>query len=428
MLTVVGIVFFVLILLGMPIGFTLGLSALAGFLTLGDLNMLKLIPQRFFSGMDLFPLMAIPFFILAGEIMNKSLITERLVNFSNSLIGHLRGGMGHVNIMASIFMAGVSGSAVADTSALGAMLIPAMEKEGYTRQYGAAITAASSIIGPIIPPSIVMVIYGSMTGVSIAGLFAGGIVPGLGMGLLLMLMNYTISKKRGFPKRERHASIKEVASNFRRAGWALVAPMIIVGGILGGIFTPTESAAVAVGYCFIVGFFVLKTLKLRHMPELLFKTARITGMTFVIVAFAASLAWILTCEQVPQMLVKQLLGISTNKYVILIIVNIFLLVVGMFMDVIASLIILSPILAPVMAALGVDPIHFGIVITINLCLALVTPPVGGCLFVASGIAGVSIEKITREIWPFIIAATILLALVTFIPAITLTIPRLFGLA
>ena len=246
MLTVVGIVFFVLILLGMPIGFTLGLSALAGFLTLGDLNLLKLIPQRFFSGMDLFPLMAIPFFILAGEIMNKSLITERLVNFSNCLIGHLRGGMGHVNIMASIFMAGVSGSAVADTSALGSMLIPAMEKEGYTRQYSAAITAASSIIGPIIPPSIVMVIYGSMAGVSIAGLFAAGIIPGFGMGLLLMLMNYTISKKRGFPKRERHASIKEIAATFRRAGWALVAPVIIVGGILGGIFTPTESAAVAV--------------------------------------------------------------------------------------------------------------------------------------------------------------------------------------
>ena len=255
MLILLAVVFFGLILLGMPVGFALGLSALAGFLYMGDLSFLSLIPQQFFSGMDLFPLMAIPFFILAGEIMNKSEITGRLVDFSSSLIGHLRGGTGHVNIMASIFMAGVSGSAVADTSALGAMLIPAMEKEGYPRHYSAAITAASSIIGPIIPPSIIMVVYGSLTGVSIAALFAGGIAPGLLMGFLLMAMNYYISAKRRYPKRETRAGFQEVMKNFRRAGVALIAPLIIVGGILGGIFTATEAAALAVGYCFFIGFF-----------------------------------------------------------------------------------------------------------------------------------------------------------------------------
>jgi TRAP-type transport system large permease protein len=427
MLLVITVVFFGLILLGMPIGFTLGIAAFAGFLMMGNLEMLALIPQRFFSGMDLFPLMAIPFFILAGEIMNKSLITLRLVKFSNPLIGHLRGGLGHVNIMASIFMAGVSGSAVADTSALGSMLIPAMEKEGYPRKYSAAITAASSIIGPIIPPSIIMVVYGSLTGVSIAGLFAGGIIPGVGMGILLMAMNHIISKRRNFPKREKRASLKEMIAGFRQAALALVAPIIIVGGILGGIFTPTESAAVAVGYCFFVGFFVFRTLKLKDIPPLLFATARTTGITFVIVAFAASLAWILTSEQVPQIIATQLFQISHNKYVILIIINIFLLIVGMFMDVIAALIILGPVLAPVVQALGIHPIHFGVIMSINLCMALVTPPVGACLFVACSISRVSMEDITMELLPFILFAGILLAIVTFIPAVTLTIPRLFGL-
>ena len=316
---------------------------------------------------------------------------------------------------------------MADTSALGAMLIPAMEKEGYPRSYSAAITAASSIIGPIIPPSIIMVVYGSLTGVSIAALFAGGIIPGLLMGIMLMIMNYYLSAKNNFPQRETRAGFREIFRTFRRAGVALIAPLIIVGGILGGIFTATEAAALAVGYCFFIGFFVLRTLKLKDVPDLLFNTVKISGVTFIIVACAAPLAWFLTNEQIPQMVAEQMLKITSNKLLLLLIINAFLLLVGLFMDVVASMIILSPILAPMAYTLGVHPIHFGIIITINLCLALVTPPVGACLFVACGVARISMEQIVRRIMPFIVVSIILLLMVTYIPQLTLWIPQLLHL-
>jgi TRAP-type transport system large permease protein len=426
MLGFMGLCFLIMLFAGMPIGFALGATALFVFLKMDMPILLNMVPQRFFAGLDMFTLMAMPFFILAGQIMNKSGITTRLVNFANVLVGHLRGGLAHANIVASIFFAGMTGAAVSDTAAIGTMLIPAMVEDGYDKDFSAAVTAASSIIGPTIPPSNMMVIYGSLMGVSIAGLFAAGILPGLLLGLILMILAGYISYKRGYPKKERRATLLEMLKASKEAISALLMPVIILGGILSGMFTPTEAAAIAVAYAFIVGTFVFKTVKLSDIPKLLEQTARTTGVVFLIIASASILGWILASERIPEQIANTFLTISHNKYVILLMINILMLIVGMFMDIAAALVILGPILHPLAVSVGVPPIQFGIIMVLSLNIALMTPPVGACLFVVCGISKLSLEAISKAIWPFIVAEVIVLFIITFFEPLSMFVPRLFG--
>ncbi len=426
MVTFIVVVFFLLIVAGTPIAFALGITSVLAFVKMGAPVLMMLVPQKFFSGIDMFALMAMPFFMLAGDIMNRIQITHKLVNLANVLVGHIRGGLAHVNIIVSIFFAGLTGAAVSDTAALGTMLIPAMEKDGYDRDFSAAITAASSIIGPIIPPSIIAVIYGSLMNVSIAGLFAAGIVPGVMVGLALMLAAGFISKKRNYPKKDTRPTVKEVAVGFKEAIIPLLMPVIILGGILSGVFTPTEAAAVAVLYALVIGFFVYKNLKLRDIPKLLFATVRNSGSVFIILSAAAILGWILANEQIPELIGTMILNVSHNKYVVLLIINLILLVLGMFMDMTAALIILGPILHPLAVSVGVNPLHFGIIMIVNLNIALMTPPLGACLFVACGISKLTLEEISKEILPFIIIEVVVLMIITYIPAISMFVPKLLG--
>ena len=426
MLVSVAVVFFALLVLGVPIGFTIGFAGLAGLFLMGSgVELFSMVPLQYFSGLDMFTLMAMPFFIFAGEIMNKAGITHRLARFANILAGNVRGGLAHANIIASVFFAGMTGAAVSDTAALGTMLIPAMEEEGYDLDFSAAVTAASSIIGPTIPPSNMMVIYGSLMNVSIAGLFAAGFMPGIVLAGVLMILTSYLSIKRGYPKGIK-STFKEKLLGFKDAIIPLLMPIIILGGILSGTFTPTEAAAVAVLYAVIIGFFVLKSLKPSDIPPMLTKTARITGVVFLIIGSASILSWVLAINQVPQAIAAFLLETTGNPKLILLMILILMLIVGMFMDIAAALIILGPILHPIAVGIGMDPIHFGIVMVLSLNIALMTPPVGACLFVACSISKLKLSQLSKAIWPFIIVEVIALFLVAYIPQISLFLPRLLG--
>lgn len=414
------------LLFGMPVAYVLGVSSVFIMIQLGDTSLFPLIPMRFFNSINLFPLMAMPLFILAGEIMNRAGITNRVIDFSTKLVGHLRGGLAHANILASILFAGLTGSAVADSAALGSMLIPGMAKKGYDRNFAAAVTAASSCIGPIIPPSIVMVIYGAFMQVSIAGLFAAGIIPGLIMGGTLMVFSHRISVKRNYPKEEKMATGSEIFADFKKAFLSLMMPVIILVGILGGIFTPTEAAAVAVLYALVLGFFVYRNITLRDLYTMLSAMTRSSGIAFIVLSTAGIFIWLLTTEQIPQQIAEFVLSVTTNKYLVLLIINIILLFVGCFMDSIPALIILGPVFTPLAMKIGVHPLHFGMIMCLNLTVGLATPPLGACLFTCCAVGRVSLEGITKEIIPFILALIIAVFIVTYIPAISLTIPRLLG--
>jgi len=420
------VVFFAALVLGVPIGFTIGITGLLGLYLMGhDVAMFTMAPLQFFSGLDMFTLMAMPFFILAGEIMNKTGITTRLVKFSNILVGHWRGGLAHANIMASIFFAGMTGAAVSDTAAIGTMLIPAMEEDGYDLDFSASVTAASSIIGPTIPPSNMMVIYGSLMNVSIAGLFAAGFLPGLLLGGLLMVLSAIISIKRGYPKSAK-TTFREKLIGLKEAIIPLLMPVIILGGILSGVFTPTEAAAVAVAYALVIGFFVLKSLNIADLPPMFINTAKITGIVFLIIGTASIVSWVLAINQVPQAIADFLLSTTGNPKVVLLLIIILMLIVGMFMDIAAALIILGPILHPIAVSMGMSPIHFGIIMVLSLNIALMTPPVGACLFVVCSITKLKLGEISRAIVPFIIVEVITLFIIAYVPIISTFIPSLLG--
>lgn len=420
------LVFFAFLLLGMPVAYVLGVVSIFIVLDLGGPSLFSIFPMRFFNSINLFPLMAMPLFILAGELMNTAGLTNRVINLATKLVGHLWGGLAHANVLASMLFAGLTGSAVADSAALGTMLIPGMEKKGYHRNFAAAITAASSCIGPIIPPSIIMVLYGAYMQVSIAGLFAAGIVPGLLMGVVLMMFSHRISKKRGYPKEEHRATFREVSTSFKDAFFSLMMPVIILGGILGGIFTPTEAAAIAVLYALVVGFFIYRNLTLRHIWEMLCNMTRASGVAFIVLSTAGIFVWLMTTEQVPQAISSFVLSMTDNKYLILLLINILLLIIGCFMDSIPALIILGPVLAPLATKIGIHPLHFGTVMCLNLTIGLATPPLGACLFTCCAVGKVTLEGISKEVWPFIVALIIAVLLVTYIPALTLTVPKFLG--
>lgn len=480
--------FLFFLLLGLPVFFAL-LAAPGVLLWLnGQEKDITLLYRNVYNGMDSFPLMAIPFFMLAGELMNKGGITVRLVEFSQALMGHLRGGLAQVNVLSSILFAGLSGSAVADTSALGSMLIPAMEKEGYTRRFAAAITAASSVIGPIIPPSGIMIIYAYVMGESVAALFLAGIVPGILVGVGLMLMIRALADRYELPAAHRvvisgidlskleywfsfvlvrlnlgwlamqfipvgdepsataqwlafgggiliaHGAalgLRQVFSrDFRmvckRAVIPLQTPILILGGILAGVFTPTEAAAVAVAYALVIGFFVLRSLSLKDLPQILSRSAATSAVVLLLVGAAIAFKTVVSLSYAPQILAEFILSLTENPLILLFLINLLLFLVGMFLDAGPAIIILGPILAPIFTDLGVHPIHFAIIMSVNLTVGLATPPMGLVLFVASAVSGERVESIARTILPFLAIEIVVIFLITYFPAISMTIPRLTG--
>ncbi|NLN17276.1 MAG: TRAP transporter large permease [Firmicutes bacterium] len=419
--------FGVLLLTGAPIAFALAVSSFS-FLFAWNTISFDVIPQRMFGGIDSFPLMAIPFFILAGELMNATGITVRLVRFAHLIVGRVPGGLAQANVVASIFFAGLTGAGVADTSAIGSILIPAMVEEGYTPEYSAAVTASSSVIGPIIPPSIVMVIYGSTVGLSIGALFAAGFIPGLLIGLGLMVVCHYYAIKLNHPRRLEPVSIREFLQGFKDAFIALLMPLIIIGGILSGMFTPTEAAAVAVGYALVAGVFVFRSLTLDSVMHCMAKTARTSSIILFIIGCAAVFGWAMTVERVPQQIAELFLSLTDSPAMMLMLINIFLLIMGMFMETGANVIILAPILAPIAAKFGIHPLHFALVMIVNLNIGLATPPLGVCLFVACPIAGVTLEELTKAILPFLLVEVVVLLLITYVPWFILVVPRMLGFA
>ena len=381
--------------------------------------------QRMVTAPNSFTLLAVPFFILAGQIMNNGGVTTRIFRFAKTQVGHFHGGLGYVNVVSSIIFAGMSGSALADAGGLGMVEIEAMRKENYDEDFSIGVTAASSIIGPIIPPSIPFVIYGAAAGVSIGGLFIGGILPGLLMALTLFVMVYITAKKRRYPLTKR-ASFKEGFRAFTSSFLALCTPVVIIGGIWGGFVTPTEAAFISIIYAFIVTIVVYKELTFSSIPGLMIETIKIVAPAIMIVASANLFGWIMNYAKVDRYLIDILFSISQNKYVILLIINILLLILGMFLEVVSAIMLLLPILAPAVALLGVHPVHFGIILVINLMIGLLTPPVGFVLYVLSSAAKAPVYKVFRYIAPWIIPLLIALVLITFIPGITMRLPKLVG--
>ncbi|MCH1536183.1 TRAP transporter large permease [Amylibacter sp.] len=419
-------VFLFFLIIGLPVFF--GLLAAPGLLLYlnGQERDITLLYRNVYNGIDSFPLMAIPFFMLAGELMNRGGITMRLVEFSQAFMGHLRGGLAHVNVLSSMLFAGLSGSAVADTSALGSMLIPAMEKQGYTRKFAAAITAASSVIGPIIPPSGIMIIYAYVMGESVAALFLAGVIPGAMVGIGLMLMVKFMANKYDFPVATNKYSWPERGQASIKAFFPLLTPVIILGGILGGIFTPTEAAAVAVAYALFIGLFVLRTLKISDLSGVITRAGITSSVVLLLVGAAMAFKTVVSLSHAPEQLAAFILTLTSNPLLLLFLINILLFIVGMFLDAGPAIIILGPILGPIFIGLGIDPIHFAIIMSVNLTVGLATPPMGLVLFVASAVSGERVEAIAKAILPFLAVEIVVIFLITYIPALSMTIPRLTG--
>ncbi len=419
--------FFVLLAVGVPIGYVLGIAGVLGILQIGGAEMLAMAPQRYFAGLDLFTFLAMPLFIFAGELMNKAGITDRLAKFADALVGHLRGGMAHSCMVSSVLFAGITGAAVAEAAAFGSTMVPAMEKNGYKTPFACGVVVAGSIIGPTIPPSNLMVIYGSMMGVSIASLFAAGILPGLVMGLVCMAVIAALGRRLNLPKGAQRPSLLGILVAFKDSLSALVMPVIILGGIMGGFVTPTEGAAIAVLYALILGAFVFRTVKFHDIVEMLVRTARVTGVVFLIIAAASILSWWMTYMKLPQLITGLFLGLTSDPSMIILMVLVLLLILGMFMDINAILIVLGPILGALATSIGMNPVQAGLMIVLALNIGLMTPPVGASLFVLSSITGAKIEAISKAMWPFMIAEVAVLFLVAYWPSLTLVMPRLLGL-
>lgn len=412
-----------LLLLGLPVAIAMGLTAVVGLLALGDLSLLQITAQRMYASTTAFTLLAVPFFIFAGNLMNVGGMTERIYHFAHALVGHFRGGLGQVNVVGSMIFAGMSGSALADAMGLGSIEVKAMTARGYEPRFAAAVSAASATIGPVIPPSIPLVLFGSMTGASVGALFLGGVVPGLMMGVAMMVVVAIVARRRNYPAEQR-ATWRDAARALTGGLLALVTPAIIMGGILLGIFTPTEASVVACLYALFLGMGVYRELKWRHLPAILLETANQTAQVMFIVAAAGLFGWFLIYMRVPDALIAALTAVSDNKWVVLAIINLILLILGCFMEGIAVMLLTVPIFLPIVLKLGIDPVHFGVVMTLNLMVGLVTPPVGMVLYAMSAVAKVSLVELTRELVPFILSIVAVLALITFVPEFVTWLPQL----
>jgi C4-dicarboxylate transporter DctM subunit len=406
--------------IGMPIAVAIGMSALVSFLYMGF--PLSALAARMFAGVNSFTLLAIPFFMLAGSLMSEGGMSKRLIRFANAIVGILPGGLAHVQVLASMFFAALSGSAPATTAAIGSTLIPEMSKKGYPREFSAAVQSVAGTIGTIIPPSIPMVIFGVVGAQSIGKLFAAGFIPGIIYGLALMIIIYFISKKRKYVSATEF-SFKECWFSFKDSFWALLVPIIILGGIYSGIFTPTEAGAVACVYGLFAGVCIYKELNFNNLP-IVFTTAAInTAMVLLIISAASVFSWILNIEGVAVLVGNWFISTSSGQTIFLLLVIVLLLFMGCFMETVACVLIITPILLPVAISLGIDPIHFGIVVIMTLSLGMSTPPVGENLYIAASIANVSFEKLVKNIWPFIIVAIIVILVIAFIPSISMFLPN-----
>jgi len=420
MLIILGFLF--LVAIGMPVGFCMVLTGFFYIISTGTAP-LTMVPQAMVSGVSSYTMLAIPFFIVVGELMNSSGITRRIFNFSNAVVGHITGGLGLVNVLASMIFAGMSGSAVADAAGLGAIEIKAMKDEGFDADFAVGITAASSILGPIIPPSSPMVLFGIVSGVSIGAMFMGGILPGILLGIFQMIVVYFIAKKRGYPKNKR-ATFVQLASAFWSALPALLCPILLIGGIFSGFFTPTEAAAVALFYALFVGFFVYKELTLKGLWKVLSAAIENLGIVMLLMASGKLFSWVLGMDRIAEHLTTALFSVTNNPTIILLFINILLLIAGTFMETNASIFILTPILLPIALKIGMHPVQFGIMMIFNLMIGLITPPMAIILFITSRIGGISFERSFKAVKPYFLVMLLTLLLMATIPGLTLAVPKL----
>lgn len=416
---------FAVFLLGVPISFSLGIVTLAGLV--GSGLPLQVVVQRMFTGADNFAFVAIPLFILAGNLMAVGGISKRITSFADMLVGHWPGGLGMVAIVASMIFAAVTGSAIAATAAIGAILISEMIVKGYSRPYAAALVATAGSIGPIIPPSIPLVVYGVIVSSSIAKLFMGGVIPGILMGVFLMIANWRISKVRGYVGREKKAKWSEVRQGLRDAVLALLMPIIIIGGIVGGIFTPTESAAIAVVYALVLGGLIYRELSWRSLAKAFVDAAVTTGVILTVLMTANLFIWFMTVKMIPQSIAQSLLSVISSKWGALMVMNIILLIAGTFIDTTSAITIFVPLFLPLVQTFGIDLIHFGVMVAVNLTIGMCTPPLGVCLFVACEIADTTLTKMFKDLILMLIPLLILLALITYVPSTVLWLPNVLGL-
>jgi len=411
------------LIIGLPVAVTLGVAS-AAYLWFAGVPLVT-IPQKMYAGMDSFVLLCIPGFILAGNLMNAGGITVRIVRLAQAMVGWMRGGLGLTNVAASMLFGGISGTAAADAASIGGMMIPGMKKAGYPVDFSAAITAASSTVGPIIPPSVPMIIVGTLSGISVGKMFIAGAIPGLMMGGAMMITAWIIAKRRNFP-RQAWMGWGELMRAFMGAFWAVMMTVLIIGGMLSGFATPTETAIVASIYAFVVGVFVYRGLGLKDVPKILIDSAVSAAAILLLVGLANVFGWILVSEKIPQMIAEGVLSVTTNKFLVILLINLVLLFVGMFMETIAALIILFVPLLALATGVGIDPIHFATFAVLNLMIGLTTPPVGVCLFICANIGRISLVQITRAIWPFILTNIAVLLLVSYVPFFSTWLPNLLS--
>jgi tripartite ATP-independent transporter DctM subunit len=429
-MSVIGITliaFFVLLFLGLPVVFVLGVCSIFYFVVSGSIQLLYTVPTRLFQGIDSFVLMAIPLFIFAGEIMNRGAIVESLISLADVLVGKVRGGLAYVNVLDSTFFGGITGSALSDVAALGSIMIPAMEKAGYDKEFSTAVTAATAIQGPLIPPSIPAVLVSAATGISVGALFLGGAIPGLLVGLSCAVIVYIRSRKRNYPRSQEDFTVKRLLRGITAAFFPLLTPLIIMGGILTGIFTPTEAAAVAVLYALVLTGLVYRSLSGKDFLSSLLCTIMATSKIFLIIGAASIFSWILSIENIPTVMADWLLGFSDNAVVTLVMINIFVLFWGMWIDTAPAIVLLLPILYPVAKKIGLHDVHFGVIMVLNLMIGQLTPPFGMTLFTAQAVGKCPLMGLIKELVPFILAQVVVLVLVSYIPLVSMVLPKLFGL-
>ncbi|MGJ7532119.1 MULTISPECIES: TRAP transporter large permease [unclassified Variovorax] len=412
--------------IGVPVAFALGLSTVTTLILAENYPLMVLLKETF-TGIDSFPLMAVPFFILAAELMSGGSLTEVLLRFAGQFVGHRRGGLGYTNVVSLTFFSGISGSALADAAGPGSMLIKMMDKAGYDRSYAAALTASTAIVGPIIPPSIIMIIYALQDeSVSVGTLFAAGIMPGILIAVAMCVVNFYVSKKRNYKGDGQTPPLREILVTTWKAIPAILLPVVILGGMRAGWFTPTEASVVAVFYALVCGKFVYRTLEWKMLPDILSRSALLSASVLIIIGLSASFAWVLTIEGIPQQMAEWLISINLSPWMFLIIVNVFLLLFGIFIEPLPGVMVLAPILAPVAIKLGVDPVHFAMIVIFNLTLGMITPPVGGLLFVTCNVSKVPMSALVKELVPFLWAHGAVLVILTFVPALSTWLPHVLG--
>jgi len=427
-LFVVSLIFVLLMALGLSIAVSMGVTGMVYFLLTNGFQYFPMVVTRIFKGMDSFVYICVPLYILAGDLMNSTGLTERLVRWARAVVGKLPGGLAQAQLVTTAVFGGISGSALGDIAALGTIFIPNLQKEGYGKDFACALTAASAVVDPIIPPSIIIVIYAAVMNTSIGGMYAAAIIPGLLLILGDMVIVHTLAKRRNYPRRQEPFSVKELVIGTRDATLALIMPFIILGGIFMGVFTPTEAAAVAAAYALMVGIFIYRKMSLKEIPRVLCDAAYNSGKLFFVIACASILGWAFAMMQVPQQVLALFSGIKSYPWLVLLIMNIFLLWMGMWLDVTANILLFAPIMAPLAYSIGIDPIHFSMIFVMNVNFGNITPPVGIVLFATQAVGKVKMEPLVRELVPFLLVKIVIILVITYVPLCSLWLPRLFGFA